>query len=107
MTGQQVTMDIVLYGVLVAGIVVYGVAIGRHMDESGDDSASSFDGAEIPARHIASRFRRYSILLVSYLMLVGVLHQAGICSSVATGILFAIGAAALLFGLVVLRRYIH
>jgi hypothetical protein len=54
--------------------------------------------------HILARFTWLSVVLISYIMCIGILHQMGILKGVAAYLLFVIGGVAALVGLRALRQ---
>jgi hypothetical protein len=104
-------MDLVVYLVLVAGACIYAFVIAKAIASRTDGhggKSTEFNGKPTPTgQFVASRFRRYSILLLSYVLLVGVMYQAGTIPVSIAAVLFVPGAIALFMGLMWLRRYIH
>lgn len=89
--------DAVVYLFLLALVVLYSGAVGRRTDVSAGGNS---------AEKVASRFRRYSILLVSYVMLDGALHQLDVIPVLLSVALMVPAAVGLVFGLLWLRKYI-
>lgn len=98
MTSTRWIEDGIVYFLLLGFIQMYATVLSRQL-------VSKFD-AQVSKR-LVSRFRKYSILLVTYITGIGVVHQLGLVKGVRA---YALGGIAVIFfaiGLYALRRVLR
>lgn len=98
MTAKHWFEDAVIYLFLLGFIQVYAMVIQRQLE-------SKFEVAL--RKRVVSRFRKYSILLLTYIIGVGIAHQLGAVQGVRAYGLLGIGVIFCVIGLYTLRRVLR
>ncbi|MCF8563723.1 hypothetical protein LLE49_03085 [Alicyclobacillus tolerans] len=92
---QTLWEDAIVYAALILAVFLYSGSLYRGMYERKGQNA---------ARKFAWGFRTYSILWLTYVTVVGCLHQLGMLPKALTYALIALAVAAFIFGMIRLRR---
>ena len=95
MTSSIWIEDGVVFAGLIALVVLYSFGLGKQFLSGTNPDRG---------KRIVSRFQKYSILLLTYLFVVGTAHQINLIQGVRAIVLLGLGAVAGLGGLYALRR---
>ena len=90
--------DAIIYLFLVGFIQLYAMVIHHQLE-------TKFDAGV--CKRVVSRFRKYSILLVTYITGVGVAHQLGFLEGVRAYVLLGLAGILFAVGLYALRRVLR